>query len=107
MTRFDRMPPLAQMILRIASVIGDRWDPGTVARLHAAVTSAEAWDGSLINDEIAMMERVGPSSTTTILGRFQASLPYSNDMFACSTHQRRLTLWRPTAMHTATSCAYF
>ena len=47
----------------------------------------------------------GPSSTTTILGRFQASLPNSNQTSCMLNRQRELTLLRPTATTTATNSA--
>ena len=43
----------------------------------------------------------GPSSTTTILGRFQVSLPYSNDIFCVFKPSARTP---PAALHCGSHC---
>ena len=49
---------------------------------------------------------IGPSSTTTILGKFPSSLPDSNEPFCMLNRHRELPLPRLPAAPTATSSAY-
>ena len=63
------------------------------------------------NTRTVMIVTMSPSQARPALPRswavFKSPSHIRTTFSACSNHQRRLTLWRPTAAPTATSCAYF
>ena len=79
-----------------------QWFGGRCERLCTA--SASPCPTGLVPTRVNSTDAGGPSSTTTILGRFQVSLPKTLCML---NRQRERTLPRPTVAPTATSSTYF